>query len=105
MNGNGTFAGSVNPPEVGTVIPVKLGGMGGQPDVFINRIDVSGQSFTVDVATFIIEAMEFGDEEEYTESGGIPNAWTFEWRGVPWAFNTSALITPAGDFQVFGGEC
>ncbi|HAH07174.1 MAG TPA: hypothetical protein DCM05_11750 [Elusimicrobia bacterium] len=66
----------------------------------VSPIDLTGASFSFDVATVTIRRMLFSDVEMFDAS---KSAWSFRDAAAPPAYGKNAVLTPNGDEVYFGG--
>lgn len=80
-----------------------LAGWTGTMNFAVTRVDLSGQSFFVDVATVIIRSMMFSDLESYNPQ---TNAWSFVEEAQGFGrqrYGHTATLAPNGDLRLLGG--
>ena len=66
----------------------------------VTKIDLSGASYVFDTSTIVIRGMIFASDLTYDPKA---NTWTFGLLERP-VFNHTALLTPAGDAVILGGQ-
>jgi len=68
----------------------------------VDRVDLSGELLSVNIATVIVRGMMFGDLERYNPQA---NQWSFASQGAgrPPRFGHTATLSPNGDIRLLGG--
>lgn len=90
---------SLSSPVLNPATPMNLTGITGTLKLVVDKVDMAGRTFTVDVATVVIRSMVLGNTQSYDPK---TDAWSFA-ANFPARYGQTATLVPNGSIRINGG--